>query len=143
MADKTRVSEGKIRLLKQSNEFLFPVELWLLNDGVNRNGWRYENIRENMRKFLGTPVLVAYINGGRTIGDGHNFDSETDAEGNQFVVNVAVVLVILGMLNVTAQVLPFTDVTGALLHPYPLEVLVNIWSVVHPLGTSFTVTAHV
>lgn len=82
MADKTRVSEGKIRLLKQNNEFLFPVELWLLNDGVNRNGWRYENIRENMRKFLGTPVLVAYINGGRTIGDGHNFDSETDAEGN-------------------------------------------------------------
>ena len=62
---------------------------------------------------------------------------------HQFVVNVAVVLVILGMLNVTAQVLPFTDVTGALLHPYPLEVLVNIWSVVHPLGTSFIAIFHV
>lgn len=82
MADKTRVSEGKIRLLKQNNEFLFPVELWLLNDGVNRNGWRYERIRENMRKFLGTPILVAYLHGGKTIGDGHNFESETDKDGN-------------------------------------------------------------
>lgn len=82
MTEKTRAVEGKIRLLRQESEFLFPVELWLLNDGVNRNGWRYENLRENMRKFVGTPILVAYINGGLTIGDGHNFREETDAEGN-------------------------------------------------------------
>ena len=60
----------------------FPVELWLLNDLVNENGWRYERIVENKNGFLEMPILTAYLNGGRTIGDGHNFQEETDADGN-------------------------------------------------------------
>ena len=77
-----RTLSGKIRLLRRTGEYLFPVELWLLNDLVNRNGWRYENVAESRGKFVGVPILTAYLNGGKTIGDGHNFQSETDENGN-------------------------------------------------------------
>lgn len=82
MNEQRRISEGKIRVLSRENEFLFNVELWLLNNAENRNGWRYENIAENAKGFLGTPILTAYINNGKTIGDGHNFKVEKDEDGN-------------------------------------------------------------
>lgn len=77
-----RTFTGKIRLLAAEVRRRFPVELWLLNDLVNENGWRYERIVENKNGFLEMPILTAYVNGGRTIGDGHNFQEETDADGN-------------------------------------------------------------
>lgn len=73
---------GKLRLMAQEVRRRFPVELWLFNDKKNENGWRYERIVENKDGFLEMPILTAYLNGGRTIGDGHNFQEETDADGN-------------------------------------------------------------
>lgn len=73
---------GKLRLMAQEVRRRFPVELWLFNDKVNENGWRYERVTENKDGFLDMPILTAYLNGGRTIGDGHNFQEETDADGN-------------------------------------------------------------
>lgn len=80
--EQRRTAEGEIRVLSRENEFLFNVELWLLNDAENRNGWRYENIEANASGFLGTPILTAYVNNGKTVGDGHNFKVEKDRDGN-------------------------------------------------------------
>ena len=77
-----RTLTGKMKLLNRSGEYLFPVELWLLNDQTNRNNWRYENVEGSVDKFLGKPILTAYLNGGKTVGDGHNMTDEEDAEGN-------------------------------------------------------------
>ncbi len=77
--------DGKVKLLQRKGEYLYPVELWLLNDLRNRNNWRYTDIEGNLRKFVGIPILTAYLNGGKTsadVGDGHNFQYEEDAEGN-------------------------------------------------------------
>ena len=41
MNEQRRTAEGEIRVLSRENEYLFNVELWLLNDAENRNGWRY------------------------------------------------------------------------------------------------------
>ena len=76
-----RRCEGTIRLLERRNNLLFPVELWLLNDQVNRNGWRFTQLEQNMRQFIGTPILIAYPHGGATIGDGHNFRDEIGPDG--------------------------------------------------------------
>ena len=75
-----RTLSGKLRILNRRGEYLFPVELWMLNDQVNRNNWRYTRVEENAGKFLGVPILTAYVNG--MVGDGHNFQEQTDAEGN-------------------------------------------------------------
>lgn len=72
--------EAELKILEKTGPFLFPVEIALVNDRVNRNGWQFINLPENKNKFAGTPLLVAYVNGGRTIGDGHNFRPETDPE---------------------------------------------------------------
>lgn len=80
-----RVLSGKIRFLQRKGEYLFPVELWLLNDLVNRNDWRYEDIEGHLPRFVGLPILTAYLNKGKRaedIGDGHNFTYETDESGN-------------------------------------------------------------
>lgn len=73
-----RSFSGEIKLLEKKGEFLFSTEIWLLNDKVNRNNWRYTDMAGNMAQFAGTPVLVAYVNNGRTVGDGHNMRIETD-----------------------------------------------------------------
>lgn len=73
-----RTFEGEIKVLQRNNEFLYDVELWLLNDLVNRNNWQYINLERHMKKFAGTPILVAYIHAGKVIGDGHNFRTEKD-----------------------------------------------------------------
>jgi hypothetical protein len=80
-----RVLSGKIRFLQRKGDYLFPVEIWLLNDLINRNNWRYEDVEGNAKKFVGLPILTAYLNEGKRpadIGDGHNFTYETDENGD-------------------------------------------------------------
>lgn len=77
-----RQIEGEIKLLQKKGEFLFSTEIWLLNDAVNRNNWRYTDMKGNMAQFAGTPVLIAYVSGGKTVGDGHNMREEYDANGD-------------------------------------------------------------
>lgn len=84
MSEQTyRQFEGEIKLMERNTEFLYDIEIWLLNDAVNRNGWRYENVAENKDLFCGTPILCAYI--GERIGDGHNFSMTTDPETGEKV----------------------------------------------------------
>lgn len=70
--------------MEQVNPWTFRVELWLLNGKVNRNGWRYERLREHLRSFLDTPILIAYPTRNQ-IGDGHNFRMVPDPETGEMV----------------------------------------------------------
>lgn len=85
MPKEYRSFEGQIKTLRKRGEFLFDVEIWLLNDAVNRNGWKYVNLEQNMAKFAGTPILVAYTKDGKQVGDGHNFELVPDKETGQMV----------------------------------------------------------
>lgn len=78
MSQEYRSISAELRLLEKTGPYLFPVEVSLLNDKVNRNGWKFIGLEKNKDKFAGTPLLVAYVNGGRTIGSGHNSRSEVD-----------------------------------------------------------------
>ena len=80
MANEYRTFAGEIRTLAKKNEFLYDVEIWLLNDKVNRNGWKYINIEQNKAQFAGTPILVAYLGNGAVIGDGHNYKMVPDVK---------------------------------------------------------------
>lgn len=71
--------EGKLKLLEQTDKWRQKVEVWLLNDAVNRNNWRYENLEEHRKQFAHSPLLVAYVHG--KIGDGHNFEEYTAPDG--------------------------------------------------------------
>lgn len=73
-----RSFRGEIRNLQADGEFHLSVEIWLLNDIVNRNGWQYINLERHRALFAGTPILIAYTNGGKGIGDGHNFATKID-----------------------------------------------------------------
>lgn len=84
MPDKYRSVEGEIRLLQRENEFIFPVELWLLNDQLTKNGWRFANLEQHRAQWAGVPILTAYVNGGRVVGDGHNQATRTDKEGKEY-----------------------------------------------------------
>ena len=79
-SDVELVSVEGILRLSQSTELTQKVELWLLNDDVNRNNWQYLNLEEHMAQFVGTPILIAYK--GKQIGDGHNFDEVRNADGS-------------------------------------------------------------
>lgn len=79
-----RQFDGKLKILQKVNEFTFRVELWLLNGKVNRNGWRYENLRQHMGAFADKPILIAYPRPGQ-IGDGHNFRMVTDPKTGDLV----------------------------------------------------------
>lgn len=74
-----RQFDGELKLLSQVNPWTFRVELWLLNGKVNRNNWRYENLREHLKGFLDTPILIAYPTKNQ-VGDGHNFRMVPDPE---------------------------------------------------------------
>ena len=71
---------GELRVLSETRGLQQKVEVWLLNDEVNRNNWRYVNLVDHMRLFAETPLLVAYV-GGR-VGDSHNFDEIRNADGS-------------------------------------------------------------
>lgn len=75
-----RAIEGEIRLLESKNPFLFPIEVWALNDAPNRNGWQFTDMEGNKNQFAGTPLLIAYLYGGQVIGDGHNMRETIDPE---------------------------------------------------------------
>ena len=79
-----RSIEGELKLLRRDSEFIFPVELWMLNDKLTKNGWRFTNLAEHREQWAGVPILTAYVNGGNTIGDGHNQRTKTDREGNPY-----------------------------------------------------------
>ena len=83
MPETYRNFTGEIRNLQKKNDFIYEVEVWLLNDKPNRNGWQYTNMRGNKDQFAGTPILIAYVNDGKGIGSGHNFEMEYDAQGNE------------------------------------------------------------
>ena len=78
-----RSFHGELRFLESEPSLNYDVELWLLNDKVNRNGWRYENLREHLPKFAGTPILTAYV--GSQVGDGHNFRMVPDEASGELV----------------------------------------------------------
>lgn len=81
MADEYRSFTGEIRNLTKKNDFIYEVEIWLLNDMTNRNNWRYTNMEANKDQFAGTPILIAYTNNGATIGAGHEMKMEYDENG--------------------------------------------------------------
>lgn len=79
-----RSIQGEIKLLENKNDFLFPIEIWMLNDKVNRNNWKFVNLAEHKDQWAGVPILVAYVNGGRTAGDGHNQTTRYDKNGEAY-----------------------------------------------------------
>lgn len=81
--DEYRSFNGEIRNLTKQNDFIYEVEVWLLNNITNRNNWRYTNMAGNKDQFAGTPILIAYVNNGKTIGAGHEFQMEYDSDGNE------------------------------------------------------------
>ena len=83
MAEEYRNFNGEIRNLVKKSEFIYEVELWLLNDIPNRNGWQYTDMAGNKDQFASTPILIAYVNNGRTVGAGHEFRMEYDEDGNE------------------------------------------------------------
>lgn len=78
-----RSFKGEIRNLQKRNEFIYEVTLWLLNDVRNRNGWLFTDMEKNKDQFASTPILIAYLNNGKTIGGGHEMEMEVDEEGNE------------------------------------------------------------
>lgn len=70
---------GSLRVLSEGEGLLQKVEVMLLNDEVNRNNWRYLNLKEHRKLFADTPLLVAYK--GKKVGDGHNFDEVRNPDG--------------------------------------------------------------
>lgn len=77
-----RQIDGKLKLLERQTEFLYPIEIWLVNDQVNRNKWQYPSVVQKKDLFAGTPILVAYV--GNKVGDGHNFQTRRDANGEEY-----------------------------------------------------------
>lgn len=84
MADRVQSYEGELRVLSRENEFLYNVELALLDDRLTANGWRYENLAEHMAAFAKKPILIAYTRGGTKIGDGHNMRVVRGSNGEEY-----------------------------------------------------------
>lgn len=75
---------GSLRVLSKQNDYLYNVELDLLDDTTTRNGWRYENLEQHRALFAGKPILIAYTRGGKKIGDGHNMRTVRGADGEEY-----------------------------------------------------------
>lgn len=73
-----RVEVGRLKVLEAVNRKLYRVQIWALNDRVNRNGWKYINLESHLPEFQDIPILIAYLRDGKVIGDGHNFDMRID-----------------------------------------------------------------
>lgn len=76
--------EGEIRLLEKESDFIFPIEIWAYNDKLTLNGWRFANLDAHREAWAGVPILVAYVNGGKTVGDGHNQATRRDGNGEAY-----------------------------------------------------------
>lgn len=70
--------EGKIKLLSEKG-LIRKVEVWMLNDAMTRNDWRYVNIKEHMAEFADIPLLISYKNG--QLGAGHEMDEVHNTDG--------------------------------------------------------------
>lgn len=68
--------QGQLRLLAEKNGWLQRVEVRLLNEDINRNNWKYQNLDAHRHLFAKTPLLCAYV--GDKVGDGHNFSMRKD-----------------------------------------------------------------
>lgn len=80
-----RVEVGRLKVLEAVNRKLYRVEIWALNDAVNRNGWKYINLESHLPEFQDIPILTAYLRDGKVIGDGHNFDMRINPKtGEQY-----------------------------------------------------------
>lgn len=80
-----RLEVGRLKVLEAVNRKLYRVEIWALNDRVNRNGWKYINLESHLSEFQDIPILTAYLRNGQVIGDGHNFDMRIDPKtGEQY-----------------------------------------------------------
>jgi len=100
MEDTYRSFTGEIKNLQKKNDFIYEVEVWLISDKVNRNNWLFTNLSANKNQFAGTPLLIAYVNEGQKIGDGHNFEVVHDAQGNEIAsFTDATAERIIGMLS--------------------------------------------
>lgn len=75
---QAHIVDGQLRFLS-NNGFDVRVKLMLLNEKKNRNGWVYENIREHLAEFVGTPLLISYKDG--QLGAGHEMDEIINADG--------------------------------------------------------------
>ena len=83
-SNEVHLFKGELRVLSQPNEYLYNVELDLLDDRRTANGWRYDNLEMHRALFAGKPILIAYTNGGRKIGDGHNMRSVRGKNGEEY-----------------------------------------------------------
>lgn len=71
---------GTLRVLQQDNDLNWDVQIEIMRSGLNENGWDYRNIGRYANTFRGTPILCAYLPGGR-IGDGHNMREQRGLDG--------------------------------------------------------------
>lgn len=83
-ASTVHLFRGELRVLSRQNEFLYNVELSLLDDTTTRNGWRYVNLEQHRTLFAGKPILIAYTRNGQKIGDGHNMRTVRGADGEEY-----------------------------------------------------------
>lgn len=81
---EVKLFNGELRVLSKQNEFLYNVELSLLDDTLTQNGWRYTNLEKHRPLFAGKPILIAYTRGGTKIGDGHNMRVVRGADGQEY-----------------------------------------------------------
>ena len=85
MPIKTKPSEpfdglGTLRVLKQDDDLNYEIQIEIMRSGLNENGWDYRNVGRYASTFRGTPILCAYLPGGR-IGDGHNMEKRHGLDG--------------------------------------------------------------
>lgn len=78
----TRTTRGRLKILSSGDRKLYRVELWMLNDKVNRNGWKYINLADHLPEFKDIPILTAYLANGK-VGDGHNYDIKIDPKSGE------------------------------------------------------------
>ena len=71
---------GTLRVLQQDNDLNWDVQIEIMRSGLNENGWDYRNVGRYANTFRGTPILCAYLPGGR-IGDGHNMREQRGLDG--------------------------------------------------------------
>lgn len=71
---------GTLRVLQQDNDLNWDVQIEIMRSGLNENGWDFRNIGRYANTFRGTPILCAYLPGGR-IGDGHNMREQRGLNG--------------------------------------------------------------
>ena len=77
---------GQLKVLESKNRFIMPVQIKALNSKVNRNNWKYINLKQHLSAFSQIPLLTAYNMGGAVIGGGHQYDEKIDRKtGEKYV----------------------------------------------------------